>query len=167
MEFLCSCRATAQVSLFPRLITISRFNSPVDSPVVWTSLAILFAHESEPAIVGRAFPSSRQFRIQCPTVIANTPGSYDPPTILCVSPDENWLFAYFPGQQIPGVGCFWRAQRADGWEIIDSISFARGRGVVSAKWLGHVREVRQDTRRPLEVLIHLCDSGSPIQVDMP
>jgi hypothetical protein len=126
------------------------FNSPVDSPVVWTSLAILFAHESEPAIVGRAFPSSRQFRIQSPTVIANTPGSYDPPTILCVSPDENWLFAYFPGRQIPGVGCFWRAQHADGWEIIESISFARGRGVVSAKWLGHVREVRQDARRLLK-----------------
>jgi hypothetical protein len=28
--------------------------------------------------------------------------------------------------------------------MIESISFARGRGVVSAKWLGHVREVRRD-----------------------
>lgn len=112
---------------------------------MWTSLAILFAHESEPAVVGRAFPSSRQFRLQSPSVIANTPGSYDPPTILCVSPDENWLFAYFPGRQIPGVGCFWKVQHADGWDIIEHISFARGRGVVSAKWLGHAREVRQDT----------------------
>ena len=120
----------------------------VDRPVVWTSLAILFAHESEPAIVGRAFPSSRQFRLQSPPIIANAPGSYDPPTILCISPDGNWLFAYFPGRQIPGVGCFWRAQHADGWDMIESISFTRSRGVVSAKWLGHVREVRQDTLMP-------------------
>lgn len=77
-------------------------------------------------------------------MIVNAPGSYDPPTILCVSPDENWLFAYFPGRQIPGIGCFWRAQHVDDWDMIESISLARGRGVVSAKWLGHVREVRQD-----------------------
>jgi hypothetical protein len=104
-------------------------------------LAILFAHEIEPAIVGRAFPSSRQFRLPSPAVVGNTPGSYEPPTILCVSPREDWLFAYFPGRQIPGVGCFWRAEQADGWDIIDSISFSRCRGVVTAKWLGHAREV--------------------------
>ena len=104
-------------------------------------MAILFAHEVEPAIVGSAVPSSRQFRLQSPAVVANAPGSYEPPTILCVSPSEDWLFAYFPGRQIPGVGCFWRAQQADGWDVIESISFARNRGVVSAKWLGHAREV--------------------------
>jgi hypothetical protein len=148
VEFLRPHRTTTQVSHFPRLITISCFNSPLDRPVLWTSLAILFAHESEPAVVGRAFPSSRQFRLQSPSVIANTPGSYDPPTILCVSPDENWLFAYFPGRQIPGVGCFWKVRHADGWDVVESISFARGRGVVSAKWLGHAREVCHDTMRP-------------------
>jgi len=148
VEFLRPHRTTTQVSHFPRLIYYLPVQLTLDRPVLWTSLAILFAHESEPAVVGRAFPSSRQFRLQSPSVIANTPGSYDPPTILCVSPDENWLFAYFPGRQIPGVGCFWKAQHADGWDIIESISFARGRGVVSAKWLGHAREVRQDTMRP-------------------
>ena len=116
-----------------------------DRPVVWTSLAILFAHESEPVIVGRAFPSSKQFRLQSPAVVTNTPGSYEPPTTLCVSPSEDWLFAYFPGRQMPGVGCFWRAQQADSWDIIEFISFARGRGVVTAKWLGHAREVWPDT----------------------
>ena len=145
MEFLRPHRTTTQVSHFPCSNYIPLFNPPLDRPVIWTSLAILFAHESEPAVVGRAFPSSRQFRLQSPSVIANTPGSYDPPTILCVSPDENWLFAYFPGRQIPGIGCFWKVQHADGWDMIESISFARGRGVVSAKWLGHAREVRQDT----------------------
>ena len=110
-------------------------------PVLWTSFAILFSHESEPAIVGRAFPSSRQFQLQSPVVVTTTPGSYEPPTILSISPDENWLFAYFPGRQFPGVGCFWRAQQADSWNIVESITFARGKGVVSARWLGHAREV--------------------------
>lgn len=121
---------------------------PFDRPIVWTSLAIFFAHEVEPAIVGSAFPSSKPFRLQSPAVVANAPGSYEPPTILCVSPSEDWLFAYFPGRQIPGVGCFWRAQQADGWDVIESISFARNRGVVSAKWLGHAREVCPDTLTP-------------------
>lgn len=116
-------------------------------PLVWTSSAILFAHEIEPAIVGRAFPSSRQFRLPSPAVVANTPGSYEPPTIFCVSPREDWLFAYFPGRQIPGVGCFWRAEQADGWDIVESISFPRSRGVVTAKWLGHAREWVADSGR--------------------
>jgi hypothetical protein len=126
---------------FLACLPISRSYLAFHRPVVWTSLAILFAHECEPAIVGRAFPSSRQFRISSPAIVTHTPGSYEPPTILSVSPDENWLFAYFPGRQIPGVGCFWRAQQADVWDVVESISLARGRGVVSAKWLGHVREV--------------------------
>jgi hypothetical protein len=50
--------------------------------------------------------------------------------------------------------------------MIESISFARGRGVVSAKWLGHVREVRQDTLNAFEKLIHICDSGSPIPAEI-
>ena len=115
-------------------------------------MAILFAHETEPAIVGRAFPSSKQFRLPSPAVVANAPGSYESPTILCVSPREDWLFAYFPGRQIPGVGCFWRAQQADGWDIIESMSFPRTRGVVSAKWLGHAREVWSDALTPCEYL---------------
>ncbi|KAI0006126.1 hypothetical protein BJV74DRAFT_22263 [Russula compacta] len=116
-------------------------------PIIWTSLAILFAHESEPAIAGRAFPTSRQFRLQSPAVVTNTPGSYEPPTVLSISPDENWLFAYFPGRQIPGVGCFWRAQQADGWDIVEPISFALGSGVVSARWLGQAREWVADSGR--------------------
>jgi hypothetical protein len=145
VELLRSCRTTTQVSLSPRLFTIPKSQPSFNRPIVWTSLAILFAHEIEPAIVGRAFPSSRQFRLPSPAVVTNTPGSYEPPTIICVSPSEDWLFAYFPGRQIPGVGCFWRAQQADGWDIVESISFARGRGVVSAKWLGHAREVCPNT----------------------
>jgi hypothetical protein len=131
-------RRRSRPSLFVHYFPVS---THLNRPVLWTSFAILFAHESEPAIVGRAFPSSRQFRLQSPPVLTTTPGSYEPPTILSVSPDENWLFAYFPGRQIPGAGCFWRAQQADSWDVVESITFARGKGVVSARWLGHAREV--------------------------
>ena len=148
VEFLRSCRTTTQVSVFRLLFAIPGSHPTFDRSVVWTSLAILFAHETEPAIVGRAFPSSRQFRLQSPAVIANSPGSYEPPTVLCVSPSEDWLFAYFPGRQAPGLGCFWRAQQADGWDVIEPISFALSRGVVSAKWLGHAREVWPESMMP-------------------
>jgi hypothetical protein len=148
VEFLRSRRTTTQVSLSHSLFPIPGSQLPFDRPVIWTSFAILFAHKIEPAIVGRAFPSSRQFRLQSPAVVTNTPDAYEPPTILCVSPSEDWLFAYFPGRQIPGVGCFWRAQQADGWDIVEFISFPRGKGVVSAKWLGHAREVCPDTLTP-------------------
>jgi hypothetical protein len=141
VELLLSCRTTTQVSLLPCLFIISLSQCNPDRPVLWTNSAILFAHESEPAVVGRAFPSPRQFLLQPPAVVNSTPGSYEPPAILSVSPDEDWLFAYFPGRQVPGVGCFWRAHQADGWNIVESVSFARGRGVVCAKWLGHAREV--------------------------
>jgi len=50
--------------------------------------------------------------------------------------------------------------------MIESISFARGRGVVSAKWLGHVREVQEDTLNAFEILIHICDSGSPTPAEI-
>lgn len=109
-------------------------------PVAWTSSAILFAHESESAVVGRAFPSSRQFLLHAPVVVSNT--SFEPPAILSVSPDETWLFAYFPSRQGPGLGCFWKAHRADGWDFVESMNFPRGGGIVSAAWLGHAREVR-------------------------
>ncbi|KAI0306477.1 hypothetical protein B0F90DRAFT_1690235 [Multifurca ochricompacta] len=105
-------------------------------PVAWTCSAILLAHESEPVIVGRAFPSSR-----------HTPGSYAPPTVLSVSPDETWLFAYFPGRQTHGVGCIWRSRRADSWDVIESMNFPCGRGVVTAVWLGHAREWVTDSGR--------------------
>jgi hypothetical protein len=151
VEFLRPRRTTTQVSLAFWLYAVHRPQLTFNRPVVWTSLAILFAHEIEPVVVGRAFPSSRQFRLPSPAVVVTTPGSYEPPTILCVSPREDWLFAYFPGRQIPGVGCFWRAQQADGWDVIEFISFPRGRGVVSAKWLSHAREVWSDTLTPSSI----------------
>ncbi|KAI0273731.1 hypothetical protein BC834DRAFT_855279 [Gloeopeniophorella convolvens] len=116
-------------------------------PVVWASSAILCAHESEPIVVGRTFPSSQQFILPSPAAVAAAPGSYEPPTVLTLSPDESWLFAYFPGRQQPGVGCIWRAHHADSWVVVEPIGFSRNGGVVSAAWLGHVREWAIDSSR--------------------
>ncbi|KAH9063340.1 hypothetical protein EDB87DRAFT_1557873 [Lactarius vividus] len=132
-------------------------------PVVWTSSAILFAHESESAVAGRAFPSSRQFLLR-PPVISTTAISFEPPAILSVSPDETWLFAYFPSRQGPGLGCFWKAHRADGWDFIESMNFPRGGGIVSASWLGHAREWVTDSDRKSSRLPPL---GPPMLATLP
>jgi hypothetical protein len=161
VELSRSCGTTTEVWLLP---SSPRFISTRHRPVLWTNSAILFAHESEPIITGRAFPSSRQFLLQPPAVSNSTPGSYEPPTVLSVSPDENWLFAYFPGRQLPGVGCFWRAHRTDGWNIVESISFAPGRGVVCAMWLSHAREVWLHDSMHSKCYIHLRNSGSQTRV---
>lgn len=133
-------------------------------PVVWTSSAILFGHESEPVIVGRAFPSTRQFLLQPPIIVSTTAASFEPPAILSVSPDETWLFAYFPSRQGPGLGCFWRAHRADGWDFVESMNFPHGRGVVSAAWLGHSREWVTDSDRKSSRLPPL---GPPMLASLP
>lgn len=132
-------------------------------PVVWTSSAILFAHESEPAVAGRAFPSSRQFLLRAP-VISTTAITFEPPAILSVSPDETWLFAYFPSRQGPGLGSFWKANRADGWDFIESMNFPRGGGIVSAAWLGHAREWVTDSDRKSSRLPPL---GPPMLATLP
>ncbi|KAI9446360.1 hypothetical protein H4582DRAFT_1905171 [Lactarius indigo] len=132
-------------------------------PVVWTSSAILFAHESEPAVAGRAFPSSRQFLLQ-PPVVSTTAISFEPPAILSVSPDETWFFAYFPSRQGPGLGCFWKAHRADGWDFVESMNFPRGGGIVSAAWLGHAREWVTDSDRKS---LRLPPLGPPMLATLP
>ncbi|KAN0140728.1 hypothetical protein V8E53_001172 [Lactarius tabidus] len=133
-------------------------------PVAWTSSAILFAHESESAVVGRAFPSSRQFLLHAPVVVSNTAISFEPPAILSVSPDETWLFAYFPSRQGPGLGCFWRAHRADGWDFVESMNFPRDGGIVSAAWLGHAREWVTD---PDQKSSRLPPLGPPMLASLP
>ncbi|KAI9466307.1 hypothetical protein BJY52DRAFT_347684 [Lactarius psammicola] len=135
-----------------------------NNAVVWTSSAILFAHESESAVIGRAFPSSRQFLLQPPVVVSTTAASFEPPAILSVSPDETWLFAYFPSRQGPGLGCFWKAHRADGWDFVESINFPRGGGIVSAAWLGHAREWVTDSDRKSSRLPPL---GPPMLASLP
>ncbi|KAJ7709826.1 hypothetical protein B0H17DRAFT_1029380 [Mycena rosella] len=111
-------------------------------PVVWSSTSTIFsAHATQPLVTARHFSSSKQFVLQSPGPILTSPGSYDPPTVISVSPDSNWLFAYFPSTEIDGVGCLWqRGAPIDVWGVKEWWTLNRGAGIVAASWLGGTRE---------------------------
>ncbi|KAJ6596973.1 hypothetical protein DFH09DRAFT_1133278 [Mycena vulgaris] len=125
-------------------------------PVVWSSTSTIFsAHPNQPLVTARHFSSSKQFVLQSPGPILSSPGSYDPPTVISVSPGGDWLFAYFPSAEIDGVGCLWqRSAPIDVWGIKEWWTLNRGAGIVTANWLGGTREWTVDeggspTRLPL------------------
>lgn len=112
-------------------------------PVVWTNTSVIFtAHPIQPWVTARIFSSSKQFVLPSPEPIFASPASYQPPTVISVSPADDWIFAFFPGAGGDGTGCLWkRGPQVDSWAVKDYWSFAEGAGVVTAAWLGVAREV--------------------------
>lgn len=110
---------------------------------MWADSSIIFtAHATQPLVTARLFPSCEQFVCPSANPILTSPGSYEPPTFISVSPRSDWLFAYFPGRGTGGTGCLWkRGPQVDSWNIKDYWGFARGAGVVTAAWAGTEREV--------------------------
>ncbi|EGO18642.1 hypothetical protein SERLADRAFT_418835 [Serpula lacrymans var. lacrymans S7.9] len=110
--------------------------------VVWTkSSTLITSHPVQPRLISRLFSSSKEYAIVTPEPVASSPSAYDPPKIITVSPDDIWLFAYFPGLECDGVGCLWkRGYQVDSWAIKESWSFPRGAGVIEASWVGSERE---------------------------
>lgn len=105
---------------------------------------IYAAHPTQPMVVARHFPSSRQFDLPWPDSIMHNTASYDSPTVISVSPAEDWLFAYFPGQNSDGIGCLWKhGHRLDSWVVHVCFSYAKYAGVVAAEWLSSERPVSQ------------------------
>jgi hypothetical protein len=103
---------------------------------------IFTAHPTEPLITARHFSSSKQFVLPSPTPIIASPGFYDPPSILSVSPGDLWLFAYFPRREGEGVGCLWkRGPQIDNWVVKECWTYPKCGGVVAASWLANHREV--------------------------
>ena len=82
-----------------------------------------------------------------PKVIVQSINSYNPPTIITVSSDNMWLFAFFPGTDIDGIGCiWWRMFEADSWtprEHSTTAGYPWNAGVVAAAWIGNDRQVCQ------------------------
>ncbi|KAJ6630882.1 hypothetical protein B0H10DRAFT_862017 [Mycena sp. CBHHK59/15] len=111
-------------------------------PVVWSSTCTIFsAHPTQPLVTARHFSSSKQFVLQSPGPILSSPGSYEPPTVISVSPGGDWLFAYFPSGEVDGVSCLWqRGAPVDVWGIKEWWTLNRGAGIVTANWLGAPRE---------------------------
>ncbi|KAH7913732.1 hypothetical protein BJ138DRAFT_1145401 [Hygrophoropsis aurantiaca] len=114
----------------------------IQRPVAWTTSSIIFvAHSTQPLVVARLFPSPKQFSIPSPAPVHTSTASYEPPTVISVSPNDHWLFAYFPGRERDGVGCLWqRGFHIDNWTVKEWWGFPRGAGVIAAAWAGAERE---------------------------
>lgn len=125
-------------SCIPTILTDGR-------PVAWSSSSTLFtAHPTQPIIIARLFPSSKQFLVVSPDPILRSPASYAPPTVISVSPNDHWLFAFFPSHESDGIACLWnRGSCVDAWIIKQCWPFSRGAGVITCAWASTEREVRR------------------------
>lgn len=123
-------------------------------PVAWSSSSVIFtAHPTRPIVVGRLFPSSKQFFVAYPDPILRSPASYGPPTVISVSPNDHWLFAFFPGNESDGIACLWnRGSCVDVWMVKEYWPFSRGTGVIMCAWAGTEREVRRPIFRTSAVI---------------
>ncbi|KAK0503447.1 hypothetical protein EDD18DRAFT_1137871, partial [Armillaria luteobubalina] len=93
-------------------------------------------------LVEQLAPSSTFLR-RHPILAALT--DFDPPTVISVSPNDDWLFAYFPGRDVPGAACLWcRGPEIDSWTPKDYWSLPVGAGIVTASWLGAPRQWTAD-----------------------
>ena len=63
-----------------------------------------------------------------------------------------WLFAFFPGTDVDGVGCIWaRTFEADSWvprEHPTTLGYPWNAGVVAAAWVSSDRQVRWIVSKP-------------------
>ncbi|KAH0583791.1 hypothetical protein H2248_009394 [Termitomyces sp. 'cryptogamus'] len=111
-------------------------------PLEWSQSSIIFcAHPVQPLITARHFSSSKQFIISPPTHVVSAPTSYCPPSLISVAPSDDWLFAFFPGRHVEGMGVLWvRGPQIDNWTIKESWPIAHGAVPVAASWLGQARE---------------------------
>ncbi|KAG6376336.1 hypothetical protein JVT61DRAFT_2317 [Boletus reticuloceps] len=107
-------------------------------PVAWSSSSTIFtAHPTQPILFGRLFPSSKQFLVVSPDPILRSPASYGSPTVISVSPNDHWLFAFFPGHESDGIACIWsRGSCVDAWIVKEYWPFSRGAGVITCAWAG-------------------------------
>ncbi|KAG9318671.1 hypothetical protein JVU11DRAFT_765 [Chiua virens] len=114
----------------------------VRRPVAWSSSSTLFtAHPTQPIVIGRLFSSSKQFLVVSPDPILRSPTTYGPPTVISVSPDDHWLFAFFSSNENDGIACLWnRGSCVDAWIVKEYWPFSRGAGVIACAWAGTERE---------------------------
>lgn len=139
----------------------------VNRPLAWSKSSVIFsAHHTKPLVLARHFNSSRHFELAVPQAIRLDPDSYSPPTLIYISPDDDWLFAYFSGAK-DNIGCLWhRGLHLDAWTIGDSWSMAHGAGIVAAAWVTSHREVSSPSSHlctNLELMVHSLSGLSATQ----
>lgn len=112
-------------------------------PLEWSKSGIVFTgHPTQPQVIGRHLSSSKTFVLPPPPPIVNIPNSFEPPTIICLAPSDDHLFAYFPRPDGSGIACLWvRVARIDNWLLKNIWPFLGG-APIKVLWLGVGREVR-------------------------
>ncbi|CAE6525087.1 unnamed protein product [Rhizoctonia solani] len=132
-------------------------------PFVWSSHNLLFLSDPlSPAIHVKHLPPAAEAS-RAPNVISQThsyplrftlppPGpilemahAYGPATTLSISPQDKYLFAFFPPAQpnvsTGGLGCIWGVEESlDTWAVKECWHYSAEAGVVAVRWLGEERE---------------------------
>ncbi|KAJ3537580.1 hypothetical protein NM688_g6664 [Phlebia brevispora] len=120
-------------------------------PIAWSRSSVIFTpHPTQPLVIARHFPSSRQFILPTPPAFASVPVTYEPPSIISISPSDDWLYAYFAGNDGDGASCLWkRTGQLDNWNLQEWWIVTKGSGVVAAEWISQDREwVLGDQEQP-------------------
>ncbi|KAG9123456.1 hypothetical protein FRC07_014914 [Ceratobasidium sp. 392] len=140
-------------------------------PVAWSVHNLLFVSDPvSPAIHAKHLPpttkttqrpdtsqnqfSAIKFTLPLPLPILDAPLAYGPATILTISPQNKYIYAYFPPIQshtsAGGLACVWEAQDSvDTWTVIEFWHFSAEAGVVAMRWLGEEREWYPQSGIPL------------------
>ncbi|KAK7693491.1 hypothetical protein QCA50_003059 [Cerrena zonata] len=110
-------------------------------PVAWSRSSVIFSgHPTKPHVLAHHHNSSKEFTLNTPPGIEKDPDSYSPPSIISVSPKEDYLFAYFPGIK-DNIGCVWRRGiQLDAWTIQDEWRYIHGTGIVACEWSASNRD---------------------------
>lgn len=126
-----------------QFFSISFIYLQYNRPLVWSQTSVIWTtHPTQPLIVGRHFSSSKKFVLPSPNPVNSSPGSFDIPTVISVSPSDTWLFAFYPRKDGEGVGCIWkRGAQIDNWQVKEWWNFLKSGGAVAASWLAGPREV--------------------------
>ncbi|KAI0082625.1 hypothetical protein K474DRAFT_1654738 [Panus rudis PR-1116 ss-1] len=129
---------------------VSPLMDRIRKPLAWSRSSVIFSADSTmPRIHARHFSSTKQFTLDPPPEVQISAAGYGPPTVITVSPGDDWLFAYFPGRR-SNVACLWsRGPQIDSWSVRDTWTLEIGDGIVCADWLSSHREwVMTDSGAP-------------------
>ena len=115
-------------------------------PILWTSKGMISPHPYLPTLTLQPLLSSSRLPAQSfpvPDSVLESVGNFGPPRMFSISPNEQYLFAYFPSVSglTPGIACIW-----EGLTLQLNWNVGPGDGIVGCWWLGHEREVSRRLR---------------------
>ncbi|CAE6470686.1 unnamed protein product [Rhizoctonia solani] len=132
-------------------------------PFAWSSYNLLFLSDPfSPAIHAKHLPPAAEasrapdvtsqthsyplrFTLPPPGPILEMAHAYGPATTLSISPQDKYLYAFFPplppNASTGGLGCVWGVEESlDTWTVKDFWHYPAEAGVVAMRWLGQERE---------------------------